>query len=270
MNFLFKSFLINFISQLILTISQIKTNKPTYQKMALTLWFLMVVFSNICLALPLTPLPTGAETDLTLDELRGLRMALEKLINIDRQPAEKKDLEDFKQPPRLGKRGNNVPRLGKRGNNVPRLGKRGDNVPRLGKRVDNVPRLGKRENNVPRLGKRGNNVPRLGKRGDNVPRFGEHFDNLPNLKERIINEITHEDPVHNSNKNNNNISNFTKDIDSFTQETTLLTLKILYQVLLRLHQANGQHQDVVKLRKAEREDFGKAKKAILRPPRMGK
>ena len=240
MNFVFKSFLINFISQLILTISQIKTNKPTNQKMALTLWFLMVVFSNICLALPSTPLPTGAETDLTLDELRGLRMALEKLINIDRQPAEKKDLEDFKQPPRLGKRGNNVPRLGKRG----------DNVPRLGKRVDNVPRLGKRENNV--------------------PRFGEYFDNLPNLKERIINEITHEDPVHNSNKNNNNISNFTKDIDSFSQETTLLTLKILYQVLLRLHQANEQHQDVVKLRKAEREDFGKAKKAILRPPRMGK
>ena len=286
--------------------------------MMLALYFLVMVFSNISIALPSSALPTEAPGSyLTIKQLEALRMDLEKLIDTNRIRSEMKDLEDVIKDtlPRIGKRDKNTPpRMGKRDKDTPpRMGKRDkDTPPRMGKRdKDTPPRMGKRDKDTPpRMGKRDKDTPpRMGKRDkDTPPRMGKRakntlqvredvnfseferqlntspsppskniFNNVQHIRERILNEIIHDDFLHNNNvntnknKNNSNnpsneIGNLTKDIDSFSRETTLMTLKILYEVLMRL-------QDVSRLQRqlSTNEDlptYNSQKKSVS-PPRLG-
>ena len=200
-----------------------------------TLCFVVVGFSHISMTQPSKALPTKG-TSLTLNQLKALRMELEKLIDTSRLRSEMKDLEDvINAPPRLGKRAKISPQA-KKGVNLPK-------IPSSSKKI---------------------------------------VSNVHNLKDRI-NEIIHEDFSINSNNNsynnnNNNkqdiskneIGNLTKNIDSFSRETTLMTLKILYQVLMRLQDVNKlqQQQQQQQVSRNEESTTNNQKKAI-RPPRLG-
>ena len=264
--------------------------------MMLALYFLVMVFSNISIALPSSALPTEAPGSyLTIKQLEALRMDLEKLIDTNRIRSEMKDLEDVIKDtlPRIGKRDKNTPpRMGKRDKDTPpRMGKRDkDTPPRMGKRdEDTPPRMGKRDKDTPpRMGKRAKNTLQV-REDVNFSEFERQlntspsppskniFNNVQHIRERILNEIIHDDFLHNNNvntnknKNNSNnpsneIGNLTKDIDSFSRETTLMTLKILYEVLMRL-------QDVSRLQRqlSTNEDlptYNSQKKSVS-PPRLG-